>query len=106
MRLILATDQSSISEDRRPPAVSLKTETLAGREFIDGVWDGVMGVEQHGGGLGLQTLDQHALEAGDLIPRGFGGAQMGCNRVFNRRALVHGGHFEDAVFIRHAPHAP
>jgi hypothetical protein len=65
-----------------------------------------MRVEQHGGGLRLQLLDQHELEAGDVLVGGLGGAALLADRVLDRRALVDRHHLEAAAPVGHAAQAP
>jgi hypothetical protein len=76
IRLILATDQSSISLESRPSGVSsnrlssrVTIKPFGGRQHVDRPGDRIMRVEQHRGALRLQGFDQQPLEARHLLPR-------------------------------------
>jgi hypothetical protein len=82
-RLIFSTDQSSISEERRPPSVSWKIESferddeaLGGREQRHAAGQREMRIEQHRGGVRLQFLHEHQLEARHVLEGRFRGAAL------------------------------
>ncbi len=107
-------DRPIVDFRRKPAALRLledrilerDDQALGRRQQAEALRKGEMGVEQHRRAFGLQLLDQHQLETGDILVRRLRQAALLLDRVLDRRALVHRRHLEQAGRIGHAAHAP